>query len=77
MPSGKPTSILNQIIIELGKSNPRALMGISWTVSALYGVPIICTGVLALAVLVIGVVVLVQAKGNGKTEQPGGDIPTS
>jgi hypothetical protein len=43
---------------------------------------LVCAGLLALIVLVIGVVVFVQAKGNGKTEQPasgvpGGYIPTS
>lgn len=40
------------------------------------GGQLVCIGVLALVVLIIGVVVLVQAKGNGdvKTEQPGGDV---
>jgi hypothetical protein len=39
---------------------------------------IVCAGLLALIVLVIGIVVLAQAKGNGaKTELPGGDVPTS
>jgi hypothetical protein len=39
---------------------------------------IVCAGLLALIVLVIGIVVLVQAKGNGaKIELPGGDVPTS
>jgi hypothetical protein len=37
-----------------------------------------CAGILALIVLVIGIVVFAQAKGNGaKTELPGGDVPTS
>ena len=37
----------------------------------------VCIGVLALVVLIIGIVVLVQAKGNGAPAQPGGDVQSS
>jgi len=41
------------------------------------GSQLLCTVVMALIVLIIGIVVLVQAKGNGQAEQPGGDVPTT
>jgi energy-converting hydrogenase Eha subunit A len=75
--TGRPVSILNQLVIELTKGSPRTLLQVSRTVSVVFNLPVVCTGVLALIVLVIGIVVLVQAKGNGaKTELPGGDVPT-
>jgi len=65
--SGTPISLTGRIVTPLVRANPRSAMGINRAVGAAFSAPVLFVGILALVVLIVGIVVLVQARGDSST----------